>query len=117
MGILRYRSARLFGFYYFKRKENKEVRNLIGGLKTYKAAVAQVQLPPENEQTMSEDSTPGLAFEPKNVLTVDACGIRCSGPVLKLKKTMEELADETSGNRATDIGFPRDAEAWCRTSR
>ncbi len=79
--------------------------------------MAQVQLPPENEQTMSEDSTPGLAFEPKNVLTVDACGIQCPGPVLKLKKTMEELADgDRLEIRATDIGFPRDAEAWCRTT-
>lgn len=100
-----------------REKGYKEVRNLIGGLKTYKAAVAQVQLPPENEQTMSEDSTPGLAFEPKNVLTVDACGIQCPGPVLKLKKTMEELADgDRLEIRATDIGFPRDAEAWCRTT-
>ena len=50
-------------------------------------------------------------------MTVDACGIQCPGPVLKLKKTMEELADgDRLEIRATDIGFPRDAEAWCRTT-
>lgn len=36
---------------------------------------------------------------------------------MKLKKSMEELAD---GERleivATDAGFPRDAEAWCQTT-
>ena len=36
---------------------------------------------------------------------------------MKLKKSMEELAD---GERleivATDAGFPRDAEAWCHTT-
>ena len=36
--------------------------------------------------------------------------------IMKLKKSMEELAD---GERleivATDAGFPRDAEAWCQT--
>ncbi len=100
-----------------REKGYKEVRNLIGGLKTYKAAVAQVQLPSGNEQTMSEASTPSQAVNPKNVLTVDACGIQCPGPVLKLKKTMEELADgDRLEIRATDIGFPRDAEAWCRTT-
>lgn len=100
-----------------REKGYKEVRNLIGGLKTYKAAVAQVQLPSGNEQPMSEASTPSLAVNPKNVLTVDACGIQCPGPVLKLKKTMEELADgDRLEIRATDIGFPRDAEAWCRTT-
>lgn len=100
-----------------REKGYKEVRNLIGGLKTYKAAVAQVQLPPENEQTMSEDITPSPVVKSKNILTVDACGIQCPGPVLKLKKTMEELADgDRLEIRATDIGFPRDAEAWCRTT-
>lgn len=100
-----------------REKGYKEVRNLIGGLKTYKAAVAQVQLPSGNEQPMSEASTPSQAVKPKNVLTVDACGIQCPGPVLKLKKTMEELADgDRLEIRATDIGFPRDAEAWCRTT-
>lgn len=50
-------------------------------------------------------------------IKVDACGISCPGPIMKLKKSMEELAD---GERleivATDAGFPRDAEAWCHTT-
>ena len=50
-------------------------------------------------------------------IKVDACGISCPGPIMKLKKSMEELAD---GERleivATDAGFPRDAEAWCQTT-
>ena len=40
-------------------------------------------------------------------IKVDACGISCPGPIMKLKKSMEELAD---GERleivATDAGFP-----------
>ncbi|MBP3668366.1 MAG: DsrE/DsrF/DrsH-like family protein, partial [Bacteroides sp.] len=43
--------------------------------------------------------------------------IQCPGPILKLKKSMETLHP---GQRlevlATDAGFPRDAEAWCRTT-
>ena len=51
------------------------------------------------------------------MLTVDACGIQCPGPILKLKKSMETLADgDCLEVKATDAGFPRDAEAWCRTT-
>lgn len=97
----------------------QEVRNLIGGLKTYKAAVAKVQ-PPHGNEKQAQEPEAAVSIpvaEPKKVLTVDACGIQCPGPVLKLKKSMEELSEgERLEIRATDIGFPRDAEAWCRTT-
>ena len=51
------------------------------------------------------------------VIKVDACGIQCPGPILKMKQTMDELsAGEHLEIRATDAGFPRDAEAWCRST-
>lgn len=111
-------------------KENgyAEVRNLIGGLKTYKAAVTPVARPEESDK-MEE---PGSACEgmtnctaescacttsEAKVVKVDACGIQCPGPILKLKKSMEALAPgERLEIQATDAGFPRDAEAWCRTT-
>ncbi len=53
----------------------------------------------------------------KNVLKVDACGLSCPGPILKLKKSVEGMKPgERLEIRATDAGFPRDAEAWCRTT-
>ena len=91
-----------------------DVRNLVGGLKTYAAAVAPVT--PEGGGT-SCSCGGRRAAEPEAVRTVrvDACGLQCPGPVLKLKRTVEELA---AGERleivSTDAGFPRDAEAWCR---
>ena len=49
------------------------------------------------------------------IVRIDACGIQCPGPILKLKKSMEQLqSGECLEIRATDAGFPRDAEAWCR---
>lgn len=51
------------------------------------------------------------------MIKVDACGISCPGPIMKLKKNMEELsAGERLEIIATDAGFPRDAEAWCQTT-
>lgn len=111
-------------------KENgyKDVRNLVGGLKTYRAATAPLPAPGADgaehasccgsssftESTSACDCKP--AGEVK-VVKVDACGIQCPGPILKLKKSMEELsAGERLEIHATDAGFPRDAEAWCRTT-
>ena len=92
-----------------------DVRNLIGGLKLYESAVKEV-LPPEegsvNATMQSASSAPS-----SHVIHVDACGIQCPGPILKLKKCMETLQPgQRLEVRATDAGFPRDAESWCRTT-
>ena len=50
-------------------------------------------------------------------ITIDACGLQCPGPILKLKKAIDEIADgESIEITATDAGFPRDAEAWCKST-
>lgn len=104
-------------------KENgfKDVRNLIGGLKTYKMATAIVPIP----EPFSADTGKNTTAQAPNAvdkhtpkpLKVDACGLQCPGPILKMKKSVDELAD---GGRvevmATDAGFPADAESWCRTT-
>ncbi|MDY3858794.1 MAG: FAD-dependent oxidoreductase [Muribaculaceae bacterium] len=94
-----------------------DVRNLIGGLKTYNSATATLPAPrpftvagnrPEADAPL-DGGTPALK--------VDACGLSCPGPILKLKQAMEGL---NSGGRleisATDPGFPRDARAWCQST-
>ena len=98
-----------------------DVRNLIGGLKTYQAATAPLPAPegfapvgPEAPAASTVTHTPSA---PAETLHVDACGLQCPGPVLKLKQTMEVLAPGQQVEvRATDAAFPRDAEAWCRTT-
>ncbi len=95
-----------------------DVRNLIGGLKTYKAATAKIATP-EGFDTRNDASTckaPTCAAA-KNVVKLDACGIQCPGPIMKMKQAVDSLsAGEQIEVRATDAGFPRDAEAWCRTT-
>ena len=100
-------------------KENgyKDVRNLIGGIKTYNAAVTPVCQPEEACAVACSCETAEGNSDCKKVHVVDACGIQCPGPILRLKKGMEELkAGEQMEIHATDAGFPRDAEAWCRTT-
>ncbi len=96
----------------------KDVRNLIGGLKTYESATKPVLLPSNNNDKKEYACTcPASPSYSGEVIRVDACGIQCPGPILKLKKSMEALQP---GQRlevtSTDAGFPRDAEAWCRTT-
>ena len=114
----------------------KQVRNLVGGLKLYKAAVSPISLP-ENSfgvrtgsvaggsvespaPTVAPASQGACSIDPsaaKKVLKVDACGLQCPGPILKLKKSVESMnPGERLEIRATDAGFSRDAEAWCRTT-
>ena len=95
----------------------KDVRNLIGGLKTYEAATKPVLLPIEENNETDACTCPAPTLSTTEIIRVDACGIQCPGPILKLKKSMESLQP---GQRlevsSTDAGFPRDAEAWCHTT-
>ena len=95
----------------------KDVRNLIGGLKTYEAATKPVLLPIEENNETDACTCPAPTLSTTEIIRVDACGIQCPGPILKLKKSMENLQP---GQRlevsSTDAGFPRDAEAWCHTT-
>lgn len=98
-----------------------DVRNLIGGLKTYEAATEPVLLSTEEVKPAGYvNGGSGTSIHNSSVselLQVDACGIQCPGPILKLKKSMETLQEGGQLEiRSTDAGFPRDAEAWCSTT-
>ena len=101
-----------------KSKGYPDVRNLIGGLKTYNAATATIKTPEGFVCDTTTHACPASSCRcDKSVIKVDACGIQCPGPILKLKQAMDVLAvGQQLEVRATDAGFPRDAEAWCRTT-
>ena len=97
----------------------KNVRNLSGGYKTYELATQTITHENNNsnqtENKMNETNTAN--FCEKNIILVDACGLQCPGPILKLKKNMDTMnAGERIEVKATDPGFPRDAEAWCQST-
>lgn len=128
-GYLAYRILIQHGF--------EKVRNLSGGLKTYRAATAPIIIHEDNGSEIEEmpiqqkgSASDNQPVAPTNqpaasaatvtaakTIRVDACGLQCPGPILKMKKTMDGLA---SGERveitSTDPGFPRDAAAWCSST-
>jgi len=106
----------------------RDVRNLIGGLKTYRAATAKLVAPADFDTAADSHSSEAAVHYNhscetsvceggKTIVRVDACGIQCPGPILKMKQAMDGLVPgEQLEVRATDAAFPRDAEAWCRTT-
>ena len=96
----------------------REVRNLVGGIKTYRAATAVIQRPSQPHSGAA--SVKAAAEQPAaapELRVLDACGLQCPGPILQLRRAMDELpVGACLEVRATDVGFPRDAEAWCRST-
>ncbi len=47
--------------------------------------------------------------------TLDCSGLQCPGPIMRVFQTIKEMNDgEILQVSATDMGFARDIEAWCR---
>lgn len=92
------------------------VRNLIGGYKTFATANAPIGKPnlPYNEPKNLD--TQAMTTEIKTV-KIDACGLSCPGPIMKVKQAIDSIADgERIEITSTDAGFARDAQAWCNTT-
>ncbi len=102
-----------------KQKGYKDVSILSGGLKVYEAATADQN----NRDIFTGYETgysPGGAFDEgpspsfAATLEVDACGLQCPGPILKLKKEIEKIKPgQRLLQRASDPGFARDIRSWC----
>lgn len=96
----------------------KNIKNLAGGYKTYSTATAPVTNNiPQNLKEDTEDINTGTMKDSIKTFKIDACGLQCPGPILKLKQGVDEInAGERLEIIATDAGFARDAQAWCNTT-
>lgn len=108
-GYLAYRILAQNGF--------TQIRNLSGGLKTFFAATTPITIQPKNNNDNNEPNQMPTLQEQIEVMKIDACGLQCPGPIMKMKKSMDQLVE---GQRveitATDPGFARDAAAWCNST-
>lgn len=106
-----------------------DIVNLTGGYKTWKVANSELELldsknasagsvaPSAQTSTvareLSDDGSPRKAMADA-VITVDACGLQCPGPIIRLKKEIEALGEGAQMRvKATDPGFARDVKSWC----
>ena len=98
-----------------------KVVNLSGGYKTYQLMEEekkQQQTVPAapvstSETTTTPPSEQSLAGQ-IHPLEVDACGLQCPGPVIRLKEEIDRLSPgQRLLQKATDPGFAKDVRAWC----
>ena len=117
------------------------VFNLDGGYKTYKYAnyklnVENSYVTPESNSFVAkgERKTDTKFFDGKkdvnetkgmtklrsdvaDVVRLDACGLQCPGPILKVKEKMDEISSgQVLEVEASDFGFGADIEAWCKNT-
>jgi peroxiredoxin family protein/rhodanese-related sulfurtransferase/TusA-related sulfurtransferase len=100
-----------------------KVYNLTGGFKTWEVAIREREIL-ENRgkepivvtgtpKVLNEDGsfrkpTKGKLFE------VDACGLQCPGPIIRLKKEMDKLEQgDRLSIKTSDPGFAADVQSWC----
>ncbi|GAB6699237.1 CoA-disulfide reductase [Streptococcus uberis] len=93
-------------------------KNLDGGYKTYKHAKYQLKefyVKKEDFVDLLEDIKPNNLTQTINqeMMTLDACGLQCPGPILKVKQAMDKMKDgQVLKVEASDFGFSADVENW-----
>lgn len=102
-GYLAYRILKQHGF--------TNVKNLSGGYKTWSAATMPVGQPDASCDSCCGDEP----CSTKNIVEVNACGLMCPGPIMKLKSTYEQLDNDAMlCITATDQAFAKDVKSWCK---
>jgi len=101
-GYIAYRMMHLNGF---------KVKNMAGGSTIYNAPKAKLVVEdttPEGAVEFAEDCFDNFDFE------VNACGVPCPGPIMKLAKKIKEMEDgQVLKITASDVGFSKDVPGWC----
>ena len=88
------------------------VYSLMAGMKLYK----EIQRDKESKVT-KKVSAQALTKSSENVLKVDACGLSCPGPIMKLAENISNIQEgEVLEISSTDKGFYADVEAWCNST-
>lgn len=90
--------------------------NLSGGMKTLNAVNT-----PITEQLNRLDNNLNGDIDKmeikKDIVKIDACGLQCPGPIMKLKNGMDGINEgEQIEITSTDVAFPRDAKAWANST-
>ncbi|MDD4277138.1 MAG: DsrE/DsrF/DrsH-like family protein, partial [Candidatus Cloacimonetes bacterium] len=102
-----------------------EVYNLSGGYITYETATQKQS----NEDIFAGDyvgkddhiyqgKDPCAPLSQATIIDVDACGLQCPGPIMRLKQEMDKINDgDVLVIAATDPGFAKDVQSWCNMTQ
>lgn len=97
--------------------------NLLGGYKLWYAATGPIDASQATETITSSETVvaacpiPGTLSAREPDLKIDACGLQCPGPILKVKETVEKAKEgQVIEILASDPGFATDLPAWARAT-
>lgn len=108
------------------KQEGFKVKNLIGGYNLFKYFNKNYTNPncviTDTKHELNDNGAPiGIAnskvrsSELNDAILLDACGLQCPGPIMKLSQKIKEVTDgDILKVTATDPGFKIDAKAWCK---
>lgn len=99
-----------------------QVYNLSGGYHTYKYAIQKQSNEGifsknfiDKDDVIYQTNPHEKNTDDKKTIEVNACGLQCPGPIMRLKKELEQIeAGERIREIASDPGFYTDVESWCR---
>lgn len=96
-----------------------DARNLSGGYKTfvsYEKTGHEIEY--INPLVQPVCSSPSGVQTPENIIKIDACGLQCPGPILRLKTAIDNAQNgELIEIRATEMGFAADISSWCSRTK
>lgn len=103
------------------------VKNLLGGYSLYKTFITDYTNPrcdvDDLEPPLGDDGAPeekealvkAASINATNVITLNACGLQCPGPIMQVSTKIHELKPgDILEVSATDPGFAQDVQAWCK---
>ena len=91
--------------------------NLSGGLRTWKACTTPIGKGQHFKPTPLDRATEMALDSQAQRIQLDACGLQCPGPILRLKESVDQAVPGTEFEvTATDPGFERDVQSWCQST-
>ncbi|OKP80681.1 pyridine nucleotide-disulfide oxidoreductase [Paenibacillus helianthi] len=107
VGLRGYIAARMLMQYGY------DVQNVDGGYKTYAVMAIDRGVDPEGEKK-NRINVPEVSSPTEQRLMLDACGLQCPGPILKVYETVKSMEEgQQLEIVATDFGFAADIRQWC----
>ena len=94
-----------------------DVRNLDGGYKTYKQAKYELKNIALAAPTKEVPASVAAAVSNLAIVEVDARGLQCPGPILKVKQEIDRMENgQQLSIQVSDFGFSADIAAWCKNT-
>ncbi|WMJ80872.1 FAD-dependent oxidoreductase [Clostridium sp. MB40-C1] len=90
-----------------------KAKNITGGYKQFMAEKFKPKKINHSEKMIASIENPKISNG--IVKNLDACGLSCPGPLMRVKAAVDELKPgDTLNVSASDPGFYEDIKAWCR---